>query len=325
MKTVSVFMDVEDPINPLADDAASDFAGLFTEAGVRGSFCITGEKCRSLLARGRADIVDSFRGHCLGLHTDTHSQHPTTMELLETLPFEAGCLAALGAETKGFEAFLTAFGRSPSFWGGAGNTWSPEITSALQELGIPAYAYALTQLPDHGVHKFNGVIALPQALSVSEDDWADDDRAARAADTILRRLKEIDQPWIGIFVGHPTRFRYKEFWDKPYAYGRMPAEPEFVEPLPQEAYNRGRANLGAFLRQLKRAAKIVGVDEAVALPWSFRPPSDAEIAYFKENTSRTIRGAAAWPIHRPDLNTNYIAEKTMSLADTVTVGEIVQG
>src|SRR5947207_1348915 len=138
MPPVSVFMDVEDPFNPLADPAALDIAQLFSNLSVKGSFCVTGEKCRSLMARNRTDIIDAYKSHCLGLHTNTHSQHPTTMELLSDVTYEDGCRLAHESEKPGFDSFTEAFGRVPSFWGGAGNTWSPEITFALSELGIPA-------------------------------------------------------------------------------------------------------------------------------------------------------------------------------------------
>jgi hypothetical protein len=164
-------MDVEDPINPLADDAALDFARLFTDLGIKGSFCLTGEKCRTLLARCRSDVLRAFAPHSLGLHTNTHSFHPTTMELLADLPYEEGCEAAYNAEQPGLEAFQQAFDRTPAFWGGAGNTWSPEITDTLKRLAIPAYAYALTELPNNAVHRYNGVLAMPQSISVSPHSW----------------------------------------------------------------------------------------------------------------------------------------------------------
>lgn len=319
MKQVSVFMDVEDPINPLADDAALDLAKLFTSTEVRGSFCLTGEKCRTLLARGRKDVLDAYKPHCLGLHTDTHSQHPTTMELLETLPFEMGCEAAFSAEHKGYLAFVKAFERAPIFWGGAGNTWSPEITEALKRLEIPAYAYALTRLPDEAVHRFNGILALPQALSISEADWADDTRAEGAAARILKRIAEIDQPWIGLFVGHPTRLRYEEFWDQPYMAGRTPDEPEGVEPVSDRIYERSKANLFAFLTRLSRRVQIVGVDEAISRPWKYRKPSVSELDSFIVDTGLALRAAARWPIHHPGLDSGLIIEKTMALAGTVEI------
>jgi hypothetical protein len=185
MKLVSVFMDVEDPINPLADDAALDFPRLFDAIGIRGSFCITGEKCRTLQTRNRADVAEAYKPHFMGLHTDTHSFHPTTMELMENLSFEDGCAAAYEAEAHGGKAFEELCERKPAFWGGAGNTWSPEITEALKRLEIPAYVYALTALPDHAVHGFNGVTALPQTLSISEADWADDARAEASSTRAL--------------------------------------------------------------------------------------------------------------------------------------------
>ncbi len=313
MKIASVFMDVEDPVNPLADDAALDLARLFTEAGVRGSFCATGEKCRTLLARGRTDVIEALRPHCLGLHTDTHSVHPTTMELLEHCDFEQGCERAYRAERPGFDAFVAAFGRPPAFWGGAGNTWSPEITDALKRLGIPAYSYALT-FAGGRVHGFNGVTALPQHLSISEEDWAADERAAMRSEQVLSNL---GHGWTGIFVGHPTRLRYAEFWDKPYAGGRMPETPEQAEPVPDEVYERSKRNLRSFLDRLREVVRIAGVDEIPAS--RFEKATDEELDDFGRETARALREAAGWPIHRLGLDPSRIVEKTLALASTLEI------
>ncbi len=315
-------MDVEDPINPLADDAALDFPLLFTDLGIRGSFCLTGEKCRTLKARGRSDVRAAYQPHCLGLHTDTHSYHPTTMELLADLPFDQGCVAALDTQRRGFDSFVDLFSRPPIFWGGAGNTWSPEITDALKKLDVPAYVYALTSLPDHAVHRFNGVIGLPQALSISEADWADDERAKVASERVLRAIEAIPQPWIGSFVGHPTRFRHTDYWDLPFNAGRTPPSPEFTEPVTDEVYTRSKNNLRSFLAELAKRVSVVGVDEALQLPWQFRAPDAAELAYFREQTPIQIRVVARWGIHRPGLDPEGIVSKTLALADTVQVGFI---
>lgn len=324
MPIVSVFMDVEDPLNPLADNAALDVARLFTEAGVRGSFCLTGEKCRTLLARGRKDVLEAYASHSLGLHTDTHSYHPTTMELLADCAYEEGCRLALDAESKGFDAFERAFGKLPSFWGGAGNTWSPEIAFAIRELGIPAYAYALTAVPNHAVHRFNGAIALPQMFSISEVDWAEDQRASIRSAEVLDSLAQSETAWIGVFVGHPTKLRYTQFWDFPFAGGGQPTNPELAEPHPFEVYERSLRNLSGFLGRLQRSFEIVGVDEALALPWQFRSPTIAEREFFVETTGRNLRGAARWPIHRPDLDPESIVGKTLDLIDTLEIAELSQ-
>lgn len=206
--SVSVHMDIEDPIHPRSDDAALELATLFGSAGVRASFCITGEKCRTLMARGRTDVLEALRPHALGLHTDTHSVHPTTMELLAGLEWSDGCEAAWQAERRGFDAFCQAFGRPPSFWGGAGNTWSPEISDALKRLGIGACVYALTEVPGSRIHRFNGVLSFPQTHSISELEWADDVRACARSQEVLQSLADKTVGHSLIFVGHPTKFRH---------------------------------------------------------------------------------------------------------------------
>lgn len=322
MPPVSVFMDLEDPINPMADGAASDLANLFYEAGVRGSFCVTGDKCRILLSRGRKDVIEALKPHCLGLHTDTHSKHPTTMELLAGLSWEEGCKAAFATESKGVNAFWDAFGRLPAFWGGAGNTWSPEITDALKRLRIPAYAYALTRLPKEAVHRFNGVLALPQAFHISEIAWGFNGDATKETERVLRSMAKLSRPWVAIFVGHPTRFRHQGFWDGMYMRGRVPSAPEFVAPEADELYDTRKRNLGAFLRKLASAHRIIGVDEAISIPWRFRKPTRGERAFFEVQTTEAIRLVKNWPIHRPELEVEGIVQKTLALRDTL---EIIEG
>ena len=316
MKLVSLFMDVEDPVNPQADDAALDFALLFSELGVRGSFCLTGEKCRTLVARNRNDVLDAFSGHCLGLHTDTHSIHPTTMELLEDLDYSSGCTAALAAETKGATAFEQALGRTPSFWGGAGNTWAPEIPQALVNLGIPAYCYALTELPGKPVHRFNSCFALPQHISVSEEAVV---RAPDVLESTLGQIAGIDQPWVGVFVGHPTRHRYPRFWDRDYAGGANPTSLTAMPPIPNRQYEKAKDAMRGLIRGILGKHKVVGVDELLAKPMRLDEPSRDDINYFRVATVANLRGAASWPIHRSKLNPQNIISKTLALSETLEV------
>jgi len=322
VKYVSLFMDVEDPINPLADDAARDFGELFSACGVVGSFCVTGEKCRSLVSRGRRDVLDALAPHACGLHTDTHSFHPSTMEMLAECPFEEGCELAAATEGRGRDAFRDAFAHDPEFWGGAGNTWSPEISAILPPFGMGAYVYALTSLPNDAVHRFNGVVAMPQATSISELDWMEDARASAAVEGTFARIEAFEQPWIGLFVGHPTKMRHRDYWDKPFYAGRTPPSPEFSEPVSEAEYARAKDNLAGFLERVQRAFEVVSVPDALALPWRFRAPTEAERDYFVERTSANLRSAVGWPIHRPGLSAENIVAKTLALADTVEVGEL---
>lgn len=317
MTYLSVFMDIEDPINPLADNAALEIANLFSEAGIKGSFCITGEKCRSLLARKRNDVIEALLPHCLGLHTNTHSVHPTTMELLSDVEYMEGCDLLFASESPGYESFVEAFGQTPTFWGGAGNTWSPEVTLALAMLRIPAYAYALTTVPDSQIHRFNGIVALPQTFNISEEDWASG--SPKIQDTLDIVLKS-RQPWIGIFVGHPTKFRHSQFWDMPYMGGQNPKTPVPCQPVSQETYSRSLENLKGFLGQLKtKKTKIIGIDDLLQDGLPFRSPTEDEKEYFAQATADMIRKAIKWPINRPGLDPELIIEKTLRLTPTLEI------
>ncbi|MBI1334513.1 MAG: hypothetical protein GC165_16720 [Armatimonadetes bacterium] len=260
----------------------------------------------------------------MGLHTDTHSVHPTTMEMLADVSYEDGCRLALASEGRGLDAFRTAFHRTPDFWGGAGNTWAPEITYALGELRIPAYSYALTAVSGFTPHRYNGVLGLPQAISVSEADWLDDERAELRSESVLQTVQILQAPWLGIFVGHPTRFCHVQFWDVPFANGRMTGTPEESEPVDDDTYRRGLENLGQFLGDLKRRAQIVGVDEVLKMDWTFRKPTDVELDHFRTETPKAIRSAARWPIHRPGLDPEGIVKKTLALESTLEVAELAQ-
>lgn len=263
------------------------------------------------MARKRTDIIDALKPHCLGLHTDTHSYHPTTMELLADVAFEPGCRLAMAAESKGLASFRYAFDRQPAFWGGAGNTWSPEIASALRALQIPAFSYSLLQLPGDPVHRFLGTIGLPQHLAISEVEWADDAKANEASKLVLDSIRVSDANWKGVFVGHPTKLRHRHYWDTPYFAGRTPPQPEFVEPLPAETFERSLRNLGSFLSALKGEFEVIGVDALVASPLLFRLPTESELDHFRRETPGCLRGAAKWPVHRPDLDPENIVRKTL--------------
>lgn len=322
MRAVSVFMDVEDPINPLADPACLDIAHLFTNLSVRGSFCITGEKCRSLMSRHRGDVLEAFKPHCLGLHTNTHSQHPTTMELLADVDYEEGRELAFKSQKPGYDSFLEAFDRPPCFWGGAGNTWSPEINDALRRLAIPAYTYSLTRVPEDRVHQFNGVIGLPQNIAIGETQWADDLLAEQQMQAVLEFVESSNSPLLGIFVGHPTRFRHTQYWDLGYNNG-VTADPyPMTPPVDEPTYQRSLNNLRTFLMRLRRIADIVGVDDMLKFDWSFRPPTEVERDYFRVESAKYLAGAAHWPIHRPDLNPDNIISKTLSLESTLFIAEL---
>lgn len=335
VRFVSVFMDVEDPVNPAADDAAQDLAELFTTAGIRGSFCVTGEKWRVLRERGRDDVIQSLKRHCLGLHSDTHSRHPTTMELLAPTSMAEGVPLAT-ADVAAAKASIP----DATFWGGAGNTWSPEIATAVSNCGIPAYSYALTEVPGQHVHRFEGCLAFPQHISIDEGAWARTGSPLRRklmgwhglpgrlldaqthADRAIASIRTCRSPWVGIFVGHPTRLRHTRFWDTDFSHGVTPEALTLAPEQCQTVYEASLENMLLFLRRLKSGFEVIGVDEAADLTWSFRKPNDSELAHFRAATAKNIRAAGRWPIHAPGLDVENIVEKTLSLESTLEIGSL---
>jgi hypothetical protein len=312
-------MDVEDAFGSLSDDAAMIVAQEFAFRGVRGSFCVTGEKCRRLMRKGREDVMDALRLHALGLHTNTHSQHPTTMELLENCGWDDGCQAAFESEKPGYDSFVEAFGRAPTFWGGAGNTWGPQVTDALKRMGIPAFVYSLLGLP--GPHRYNGVMGFPQVIGFPEATWSDKEATAAALAKVKETVASSGQPVTLVFVGHPTKMRYKRFWDGRYGGGRTrkrwrhPAEKE-------EDFQRAIAGLGSFLGSLRMAMPIVGMDEVLEMPWQFRPAKKKELELAREQAAANLAAAAGWPIHKPGLDTSRLVELTLERLDSLEIASL---
>jgi hypothetical protein len=317
---LTLFFDTEDPYNEHADDAAKAIAEAFSAEGVRGTFCVTGEKCRKLLGRGRHDVIAALESHALGLHTNTHSIHPTTMELLESRDWEEGCRAALAAERPGLEAFERAFGRKPCCWAGAGYTWGPQITAALPELGIPSYVYSLTQEPGMRVHRFLGQFAFPIHHSVYEPNWFAADGVRQALEAVENALAH---PWTGVLCGHPTRLRYTDYWDKPFYAGVTPEEYQGPPPRSAEDFDETLERLRWFVQEIGKQSRIVGLDEVLEMPWTFTPATpDEQAEAARLTTERIQRVAQLWPVHKPDLDTSLIERLTIERLDTIEIGAL---
>lgn len=318
---ISLLMDVEDPINEASDDAALDCARILTEEGVTGSLCITGEKVRRLHRLGRMDVLSALRPHAFGLHTNTHSYHPTTMELLEDKDWEEGCGAFVSDLGPGLEAFRSAFGKSPVFWGGAGNTWGPQVAGGLSDLGIPAYVYALPSPTFGRPYRFAGTIAFPGGIGIGESNYEDEGRFQAAMERVIARVRSARTPWIEVFIGHPTRIRHKQFWDVGFFGGKTPSAPVLAEPYPERTY---RQMLGRFRRaiaMLRDARPVLSVEETLEQPWEFRPASMLERLSTSRKWSKQLKGMAGWPVHKPDLDTGSIIELTLKRLDSLEIAQ----
>lgn len=321
-RVLSIFFDVEDPFGELADDAALDLARLCSDLGIRGSFCITGEKCRVLRKRDRMDVVESMQPHALGFHTNTHSVHPTTMELLEGKDWNTGCAAIYEQERPGVDAFQDLFGRNPACWGGAGFTWGPQVAGTLERLEIPAYVYSRTFVPGGMPHRFVGRLAMPHHGFILEEELESRLRTRLAYARIRLQFSTTSSPWLGLFAGHPTRLRYVDFWDAPYAGGVNPDPYKPIEAKPEARYQACLDNLSWLIHKLKAEFQIIGIDDAVRLPWHTKQVEREMLPKMTEQTLKRLDKARRWPIHRPTLSIAEISSLTIANLSAVEIANL---
>ena len=109
------YWDTEDYLSPPdagSDDIILHIARSARAAGLKATFCIMGEKVRSLVGRGRTDVIREIaRYHDPLLHFNYGSIHPTTAEMLTTTDWVDGVALTLAREAPGFRLLERTFGR----------------------------------------------------------------------------------------------------------------------------------------------------------------------------------------------------------------------
>jgi hypothetical protein len=324
---VTALMDVEDLVDPESDDIARDCASILSEEGVTATLCIVGEKARLLQQRGRFDVIAALKQHDIGLHTDFHSVHPTIAEAMALRNWEEGAAEAERMERPGVESIEQVFGKKPSCWGGPGNTWGPQVCEALIALGIPAFVYAHTGVPQGGPHRFAGCIAYPNGPSLSDGNYHDDSLAALDRAALIDRLKADRAAgirWQQVFLGHPTRILHTEFWDAPnFAHGANPPRDEW-----KTVQRKSRPELDCALKNFRRAVRLLrslsGIElrtidqmnselEGCAVAPLSAEEQDAVWPVIEQN----LVGMKNWPIMPPDYDPSGIVSLTRSRLDTL--------
>jgi len=324
---VTLMMDVEDLVSPDSDDAARDCAEILTREGLQATMCVVGEKARLLRARRREDVIDALKRHDIGLHTDLHSVPPTVAEYLSDKGWDDGVAEAVARERPGADSIRNVFGTEPSCWGGPGNTWGPQICGALQQIGVPAFVYSYTAVPDGNPHRFAGVLAYPGGRSLGDglyhDDTAASERLGQLVDD-LQRDSKAGLFWREVFVGHPTRIMHEEFWDgRNFADGAKPPREAWTpaKRKPEADYRRALANFRhavCTLRELP-GIEITTIREMNARLSELRSqllPTE-EAAQVWPGIEESLRKMAGWPILPKGLDMDRIVEETRQKLNTL--------
>jgi len=318
---VTMLFDVEDIITPAADDMTRQVADLVWAHGARATFCVVGERARQWTNRGRFDVIHSLARHDIGFHTSFHSVHPTILETLVDKGWDDGVASVLASEGPGVTRVSAAFGRSPSCFGGPGNTWGPQVNEAMRQLGVPSVVYAHSRVPRGDVHRFCGAVCYPVGRSLGDDALHVPDlwkaNLKRLTGEAAARRDRGDQ-WMELFLGHPSRMLHDEFWDGPnFSFGKNPPAAEWKRPR-----QKSQVDVNLVLKHLGES-----IDVVLGLP-GIQPRTIGEMndlfanARAEELTSeeavqastqlaQNIDSMAQWVILPPDLdltNVRAVAE-----------------
>jgi hypothetical protein len=220
MVSVIFSFDVEDFITPEADDAALRWAQLLAKHGVKGCFCVVGEKARALRKRGRVDVIEALKLHEVGYHSDTHSLHPTIAEYLEELDWDEGVDEVIRREVRGIHDVAEIFGQYPSAWIRPGNSWAPQVMVAMVLLGIPVAGDSDFEMPNGTPMRYCNSLLLRYVFAF--DDYFEElNRLPRMKRDFERLVAERDGGVIVIYT-HPCRLVTEQFWDELFDHGATP-------------------------------------------------------------------------------------------------------
>lgn len=241
---VRVFLSfaVEDFVLPRSDDIVLALAQSLERLGVRGNFHITGDKVRTLVARGREDVIEALGRHVVGYHTNSHGIRPFLGWLLDMDDWDASLREVLFTEAPGIRDLTTAFGRLPAY---AVSEFfkGPQLISAYQLLGIRSGVLisSLASLPGPAVWLCNLLLLNTDVLISLEDPPTLPDRlnALKAhIDQRLQRAREGDG--VAVAFVHPYKYACESSkswgaWNALYRGGAAPGGPVNLPPTYDES------------------------------------------------------------------------------------------
>ena len=229
---VVLWFDTEDYIDPASDDAALRIATDLTNAGVRATFKLVGEKARVLQARGRTDVIRALSNHAIGYHSNWHSIQPVPAVYLRRLGWLEGSAEFERREGAGVLDLRRIFGTYPVAYGQPGSSWGPQANPALRRMHIPVYLDEGTQVGFNGQpFWYDGMLYVfnmePNLFRANLDGPLPD---YHKFDAIVRKLAENGGGLISSYY-HPTEFVNTEFWDAAnFAAGAVPERSKWRQP-----------------------------------------------------------------------------------------------
>jgi hypothetical protein len=293
---VVLWFDTEDYVEPAADDAALRIATDLTNAHVRATFKLVGEKARVLESRGRTDVIRALSHHAIGYHLNFHSIQPTPSVYLRRLGMLEGAQEFERRERPGVLDIKRIFGVTPICYGQPGSSWAPQAHVALRRLGIPVYLDEGTQV---GLNDqpfwYGGVLNIfNMGRNSIRPDFDHPDTNKKTYEKFANAVEQLSNNGGGVISTyfHPTEFVTTEFWDAVnFKDGEVRRREDWVRPhkRTQEEAERCFRTLQEYVEMAKKTPGVQFVTaQDVLLLYRSQTPPQLDTGKIAEHLSREI-------------------------------------
>lgn len=242
---VLISFDTEDFIGPAADDALLRLAKLLTSKGIRGSFCMVGEKARVLRDRGRKDVLKALEPHEIGFHSRDHSIHPTIAPRCEELGWTKGLENLRQLELPAMQWVREIFNRDRLLAAvPPGSNCAPQAIWAYRQAAVPCYVGGYFGAADGKLYWYLGALNVPYTF------YADGQCMQHEAEAVFERFSAQAGRPCAVLCIHPTILVHQKFWDGvnfPAGTNRSREQWEPAPLRPPEEIERAFARLSKFL------------------------------------------------------------------------------
>lgn len=279
LTAVLISFDTEDFVSPAADDALLRLATLLTSKGLRGSFCMVGEKSRVLRERGRQDVLAALLPHEICFHSRDHSVHPTLAPRCDEAGWTRGLAEVRATELEAMSWVKEIHRRDRLFTAvPPGSNVAPQTIWLYQRAGIPTYAGGFFGNRDGKLYWYLGSLQVPYTIG------ADGVFAKQEVDEVWKRF-DAQAGWqTAVLCIHPTYTFHHTFWDKVNFDAGTNRPRERWEPAPA----RSDAEREALFERLSAFLDRIKADPRFAF-------TDYETLSAAAERKRAARRPSAWP------------------------------
>ena len=288
--------DVYFPPEYRIDDIPGWLAEIMTAHGIRGTFCVFGEKARSMKDRGREDVLTAMLDHDLVSHQQGNVR-PLIPEVLEDKGWTDGVEAMRAYEDKVTEDFQHAFGRAPVGLSRHNLYWAPQHVAVGGERG-QAYMSGIVGVENcNQPNWYAGTLILPSVSTLGfggfDSIYSNDaafERRFRQLDPFIADCAERGAEYVSLFACHPVQVMAHGWVEEYCLVSGLTRTPEelgwlyAVRTPEQEA--RAKVNFARLVKCIKEHPdiEVVGLSEAAAA-FSTQPADirrDELIAYAEQ-------------------------------------------